>query len=56
MFGIFSTTIFGLSTIFAWVTFFGLVAIFHEVTTLGLVTICGFSITFLGVLIIFLVA
>ena len=50
------TTIFGLSTIFDLLTFFGLVAIFDEVTTLDLATIGDFSITFLRVLIMFLVA
>ena len=52
----FSSTIFGLSTIFSLLTFFGLVTIFGEVTTLGLATIGDFSITILGVLIMFLVA
>ena len=53
---LFSITIFGLSTIFGLLTFFGLVAIFDDVTTLGLTTIGDFSITILGVLIMFLVA
>ena len=48
--------IFGLSRIFGLITFVGLVAIFDDVTTLDLATIGDFSITILGVLIMFLVA
>ena len=52
----FWVTISDLSRILGLLTFFGLVAIFDEVTTLGLATIGDFSITILGVLIIFLAA
>ena len=52
----FWVTISDFSLIFGLLTFFGLVAIFDEVTTLGSATIGIFSITILGVLIMFSVA
>ena len=50
------TTTLGLSTVFGLVAIFDLEAIFDGVTILGLTTIGDFSITILGVLIMFLVA